>query len=154
MKNLIFLLLLGMISFTACQNDSPSTVDFSTLQKSMDADADVTQLRTLLYSHARILASIPVDELDGIFKQLHSCGLDAASNITDMKSCLPDTPSKDAFVTCQEQVQKYNEQYKVVELRFPEFAQLDHKKQAELLVPVDQESADEVLSDYLANRNK
>ncbi len=154
MKNLIFLLLLGMISFTACQNNSSSTVDFGTLQKSMDADADVTQLRTFLYSHARLLAAIPVDDLDEIFRQLHSCGLDAASNIVEMQSCLPNTPSKDGFIACQEQLQKYTEQYKVVEQRFPEFAQLDHKKQAELLVPVNQEVADEVLSDYLANRNK
>lgn len=151
----MFLLLLGMIGFSACKQEQNSPVDFTALQKSMDADPEVAKLRSLLYSYSRILASIPQPEYDAIISRLHSCGLyGSTASIADLENCLTNTVSKDAYVEFQKGSREYDKQYEVVKKRFSEFSQLSYEKQAEVLVKVNQQEADKVLSDYLSNRKK
>ncbi len=155
MKNLMFLFLLGLIGFSACKQEQNAPVDFNALQKSMDADPEVAKLRSLLYSYSRILASIPQPEYDAIISQLHSCGLyGSTASITDLESCLTNMASKDAYIEFQNGARAYDKQYDVVKQRFSEFSQLSHEKQAELLVKVNLQEAEKVLSDYLSNRKK
>lgn len=153
MKNLIFFLSLSLLSLGACKQDQPGKIDVNALQKSIDSDQEVAKLRNLLYSHTRLLVSVPKPEFDAILAKLHSCGLyGSTASMADLETCLADLPSKDIYLESQKQFREYSEQFKIVEKRFPEFAQLDHKKQAEMLVPVNEQAAQEVLSDYLSKR--
>lgn len=155
MKNLMFLFLLGLIGFSSCKQEQTASIDFTALQKSMDADPEVAKLRSLLYSYSRILASIPDPEYDAIISQLHSCGLyGSTASINDLENCLTNTTSKDAYIEFQKGSRAYDKQYDVVKQRFSEFSQLSYEKQAEVLVKVNQQEADKVLSDYLSNRKK
>lgn len=155
MKKLLLFFFIGILAIPACKRDQSSQIDIVSLQKNLDADQEVAKLRSLLYGHARLLASIPMEEFDAITDKLHSCGIygDTAP-IDDVERCVSGLPSAEVYMDFQKMSRQYSAQYKVVENRFPDFAQLDHKKQAELLVPVNEEEAEKVLSDYLSNRKK
>ena len=121
----------------------------------MNADQEVAKLRSLLYSHTRFLAAIPPVELDAIYARLHSCGLSGSTtSAVELETCLTDIPSKEKYIEFQKGYVTYDKQLEIVKQRFPEYSQLDPEKQAELLVLVNQQEAEKVLSEYLSNRKK
>jgi hypothetical protein len=155
MKNLMLFLFLTMVAFSACKQDQYATVDINTLQKSMDNDPEVAKLRSLLFSHTRLLAAFPNPELKVILDQLHSCGLySTTATLTELETCLADHPLKGDYIAFQKQYRAYDAQEKIVHARFPELAQLSYEKRAELLVSDIEPHAEEVLSDYLSNLKK
>lgn len=155
MKKVLFLLLFAVAGFFACKQDQSKSVDLSVLQKNMDADPEVGRLRTVMHSMSRMLAAIPPAELDKIFSKTHDCGIQNASHaIKEMETCLAGLPYAENYIEYLKLEVQYKAQYEVVEKRFSEFAQLDIKKQSEILIPVDEEEAEKVLSDIKSNKNK
>lgn len=155
MKQSLSILLIVVLAFSACKNDQSKSIDLNALQKSMDADQDVATLRALLYAQTRLLASIPPADLEKIFSKSHECGLyGSTASTVELEKCLRELPFAAAYVESQQHLKSYESQYEVVERRFPDFAQLDYKKQAELLVPVNEAEAQKVLSDYLSKSKK
>jgi hypothetical protein len=155
MKQSLSVLLIVLITFSACQNDPSKSIDLGALQKTMDADQEVTKLRNLLYAQTRLLASIPPADLEKIFSKSNGCGLyGSTASESELERCLEGLPFAAAYIESQQHLKSYKSQYEVVERRFPDFAQLEHKKQVELLVPVNETEAQQVLSDYLSNSKK
>lgn len=151
MKNLLFLLFFIFLGLVACKQDPSASIDLNTLQKNMDADQEVAKLRDLLNGETRLLASITPAEIDNIHAKFRSCNLNSSTaSFSELETCLTGIPSGANYVECLKLERKYTEQYKVVERRFPDFAQLNSKKQAELLVHVNEAEAEKVLNDYLS----
>ena len=155
MKKLLFFFFIGIFALPACKQDQPSAIDIDLLQRNMNADQEVSKLRTLLYDHARLLTAIPQNEFDAIMDKMHSKGIyGSTAPLTEVENCISGLPSAEAYMDFQKTYRQYSAQYEIVEKRFPEFAQLDNKKQADLLVTANEEEAQKVLSDYLSNHKK
>lgn len=155
MKYTLTVLMLALLTFSSCQYDKGKTVDLDILQKSLNADPEVSQLRNLLYSYSGMLASITVEQLDAIHTKLHACNLyGSTASASELESCLQGMSSAKTYIEVQKQIKLYEQQYKVVEARFPEFAQLNKSRQAELLVPINEAEAQKALSQYLSNQKK
>lgn len=155
MKKVLFLLLFAAAGFFACKQDQPKSVDLNALQKNMNADPEVARLRTVLNSMSRMLAAIPPAELDKLFAKKHDCGImDDGHDMQQMQTCLTGLPYADNYIEYLKLELQYKAQYEVVEKRFADFAQLDIKKQSEILIPVNVEEAEKVLSDFKSNKNK
>lgn len=151
MKNLLFLALFIFLGLVACKQDQSASIDLNMLQKNMDADQEVAKLRTLLNGQTRLLASITPAEIDDIHAKFRSCNLNSSTApIAELETCLAGMPSATNYTESLKLERQYTEQYKVVERRFPDFAQLSSKKQAELLVHVNEAEAEKVLNDYLS----
>lgn len=155
MKKSLLLIFLGMLTAYACKQDQASSIDVNMLQKNMDADPEVTKLRALLYQHARLLSSIPESDLDAITEKTHTCGIyGSTAPLTDLENCIAGMPSASQYMDFQRAFRQYAAQYKTVEKRFPDLTQLDNKKKAELIAPLNEEEAEKVLSDYLSTIKK
>ncbi len=150
----LLFLLLAVLFFVSCKQDTNGKLDISAFQKNLDADPEVARLRDLLHSHNRLLLSIPQAEYDALLDKTHKCGFySSTADMDELKSCIIGMPWEDTFLEYESQSRQYSAQYKKVEARFPDLSQLDNKKQAELLFPVNEEEAMKVLSDY-SNRQK
>lgn len=153
MKNLVLFIIVGMLTFNACKQDQQSAIDINALKKSMNSDPEVSKLRSLLFSHTRLLAAMPQPELSAILSQLHSCGLySSTATMEELANCLRNTPLKEEYLEFQRQYRAYDEQEKVVYGRFPELSQLNAEKRADLLLSGADQHAEEVLSDYLSTQ--
>lgn len=155
MKHSLFFLMIALFTFSACQSDQTKSVDINALQKSLDSDPEVAKLRALLDTQTRLIATISPSDLDNLFSKSHECGLNGSTaSPSELEKCLGNMPSAAAYIESQEQLKAYNSQYEVVKSRFPDFALLDYKKQAELLVRVDEAAAEQVLNDFLSKTKK
>ena len=151
MKNFLFLLFFIFLGLVSCKQDTSASVYLNTLQKNMDADQEVAKLRNLLNGTTRLLASITPAEMDNVHARFRSCNLNSStSSIAELEGCAAGLPSATNYIESLKLERQYTEQYKIVEHRFPDFAQLNSKKQAELLVPVNEAEAEKVLNDYLS----
>lgn len=155
MKKIFLFVFMVMLTVYACKQDQASSIDVIALQKNMDADPEVIKLRSLFYEHARLLASIPLKEFEAITERTHSCGIYGSSApLNDVETCISGLPSASLYMDFQRMFRQYTAQYKIVEKRFPDLAQLDSKKKAQLIAPLNEQDAEKALSEFLSNNKK
>lgn len=153
MKKLMFLLFAAFLAFNACKQESDAGIDLKVLEQSMNADPEVAKMRTLFFSHTRLLAAIP--DLKSVNDQLHSCGLyGSTASSEELDRCLSEHPLKEQYMEFQAESLAYDNQMKVVKQRFPEFERLSPEQRAQLILVDLDKHAEEVLSDYLSKSKK
>jgi hypothetical protein len=152
MKHL--LILLFAFGFLACAKDpATKTIDLEAIQAKLKADPDVSKARSLFFEHTKIISTISPDEMKPIKDQLKNCGFYwTRPNSQELALCLKDTPYGPEYARAEDLYREYSEIRNVLDQRYPDFAALDNKAQAGLILYESTKFAEELLSTFLQKK--